>query len=71
MTRTIVRLLAVGAGFAVALSSLASAQVSILDLGMLPDSRYSVAGDINDDGQVVGMADLASGGSHAVLWAER
>ncbi|HET9301907.1 MAG TPA: hypothetical protein VFO20_03945, partial [Propionibacteriaceae bacterium] len=46
------------------------AQPAIVDLGTLPGSTYSVAADINDRGQIVGMADLAAGGSHAVLWQD-
>ena len=38
------------------------------DLGTLPGSAFSVANGINDNGEVVGVSDIASGAFHAFLY---
>lgn len=40
----------------------------MIDLGRLPGGSFSEAWDIAENGWIVGIADVASGDRHAVLW---
>jgi len=42
----------------------------ITDLGTFPGGTRSETYGINDDGRVVGFADLPNGQLHAVLWLD-
>ncbi len=46
-------------------------RITITDLGLLPGGTSSVANAINDNGEVVGGADVANGDIHAFLWTAR
>jgi len=46
-----------------------SATAAPVDLGILPGGTFSAAYAINDNGLVVGEADIAGGATHAVAWS--
>src|SRR5258708_7261378 len=46
-----------------------AAEWTIIDLGLLPGGSFSHALGVNDNGQVVGRADISGGFQRAFLWS--